>query len=154
MTIWQYWKTVRPSKSNLRMLVPEQGWVAYEDRADESGKILASGIKDKLDSTLINVLNASNFLCLTGAGASFCAKNAMGSAQAPSMSDLWASVEAAVGTTTFKSICDKFSNAKIETNIEKLLSLCKIFLQLNDAATDENAEIKTVRDFVLSLIHI
>jgi hypothetical protein len=38
--------------------------------------------------------------------------------------------------------------AKLNENIEKLLSLCKVYLELNEAAAEDDAEVKVVRDFV------
>lgn len=148
MTVWDYWNETAAAKGNLRLLVPGQGWVAYYDREDTDGKVVERGSKEAIDSALINALSASNFATLTGAGASLCARNADGQPQAPSMRDLWNAVAAAVGAPTFAAVCGRFPNATIGENIEKLLSLCKVFLELNDAADEHNQDVAAVKAFV------
>lgn len=148
MTVWEYWNETPAGKANLRLLIPGKGWVAYSDRVDNEGKIVERGSKEGIDSALINALSASNFSTLTGAGASLCARNVDGQPQAPSMRDLWNAVEAAVGAQVFGGICGRFPNAIIGQNIEKLLSLCKVFLELNDAADENNPDVTAVKDFV------
>jgi len=148
VTVWDYWNETAAAKGNLRLLVPGKGWVAYDDREDNDGKVVERGSKEAIDSALINALSASNFSTLTGAGASLCARNVDGQPQAPSMRDLWSAVEAAVGAQVFAGICGKFPNATIGQNIEKLLSLCKVYLELNDAADENNQDVTAVKDFV------
>lgn len=147
MTVWDYWGQTPADKSNLRLLIPGRGWVSYADRQDDEGKLAERGSKEDIDSALINALSASNFSTLTGAGASLCARNAAGN-QAPSMADLWNTVEAAVGADTFASVCAKFPKANLQTNIEKLLSLCKVYLELNEAAAEDDEDVAEVRTFV------
>nr|WP_246524255.1 SIR2 family protein [Neoroseomonas eburnea] len=129
-------------------MVPGQGWVAYADRLDDGGHVTARGIKDDIESALINALSASNFLSLLGAGASLCARDEWEDAVAPSMSDLWSAVETDVGAATFASICARFPKANVGKNIEKLLSLCKVYLELNEAALDADVDVAGVREFV------
>lgn len=148
MTVWDYWNETAAAKDNLRLLVPGRGWVAYRNREDNDGKVVERGSKEGIDSALINALSASNFSTLTGAGASLCARNAAGQQQAPSMRDLWNAVEAAVGPAVFAAVCGRFPNATIGQNIEKLLSLCKVYLELNDAADEDNQDVTAVKDFV------
>lgn len=149
MSIWDYWKEAPASKANLRLFVQRKGWVAYEDRLEDDGKTVEErGSKEQIDSALINALSASNFLTLTGAGASLCARNGDGEPHAPSMTDLWDAVSAAVGPVEFAAICAKFPKAKIDDNIEKLLSLCKVYLELNEAAQAGDADVDAVRNFV------
>jgi hypothetical protein len=148
MSIWDYWAATPASKLNLRLLVPTKGWVAYADQVDEDGKIAERGSKEQVDSALINALSASNLIILTGAGASFCAKNAAGEPNAPSMTDLWDSVAATIGPVDFAAVCAKFPNADLRDNIEKLLSLCKVYLELNDAAAADNADVNLIKSFV------
>ncbi|WP_296097352.1 SIR2 family protein [uncultured Agrobacterium sp.] len=148
MSVWDYWDETAAAKGNLRLLVPGKGWIAYDDREDSDGKVVERGSKEGIDSALINALSASNFSTLTGAGASLCARNAAGQPQAPSMRDLWNAVAAAVGAPAFTAVCGRFPNATIGENIEKLLSLCKVYLELNDAADENNQEVAAVKDFV------
>lgn len=148
MTIWDYWNETPAGKANLRLLVPGKGWVTYSDREDNEGKVIERGSKEGIDSALINALSASNFSTLTGAGASLCARNGDGQPRAPSMRDLWTAVEEAVGVQVFSDICARFPNADISENIEKLLSLCKVYLELNDAADENNQDVTAVKDFV------
>ncbi len=148
MTIWNYWDETPASKSNLRLLVPAKGWVAFADQLDDEGKVTERGSKELIESALINALSASNFAALTGAGASFCAKNADGEPQAPSMADLWNAVSAAIGPVEFAAVCAKFPKATLNDNIEKLLSLCKVYLELNEAAAVDDEDVNAVRAFV------
>src|SRR5690606_14559163 len=115
---------------------------------DDDGKVVERGTKEEIDSALINALSASNFTTLTGAGASFCARNVDGLPQAPSMSDLWLTVETAIGQAEFAAILAKFPYAKVDENIEKLLSLCKVYLELNEAADENDEDVAAVRAFV------
>lgn len=148
MSIWDYWNATPADKANLRLLISGKGWTAFSDRVDDEGKVVERGSKEQIDSALINALSASNFLTLTGAGASLCARNGTGEPHAPSMVDLWDAVSAAVGPVAFAAICAKFPKAKIDDNIEKLLSLCKVYLELNEAAQADDADVNAVRNFV------
>lgn len=148
MSIWDFWAATPADKTNLRLLVAGKGWTAFADRVDDEGKVVERGSKEQIDSALINALSASNFLTLTGAGASLCARNADGEPHAPSMTDLWNGVSGAVGPVAFATICAKFPKANIDDNIEKLLSLCKVYLELNDAAQADDADVNAVRNFV------
>jgi SIR2-like domain len=67
---------------------------------------------------------------------------------APGMNDLWTVVKTKVGTEDFKKICDQFRGAKINNNIEKLLSLCKIHLELHELTEAIDPAKKSVVDFV------
>jgi len=148
VSVWDYWVETAAGRTNLRLLLLGKGWTAYADRVDDDGKVIERGSKEEIDSALINALSASNFATLTGAGASFCARNADGLAQAPSMPDLWNTVETAIGQAEFAAILAKFPNAKVNENIEKLLSLCKVYLELNEAANENDEDVAAVRAFV------
>lgn len=65
MTVWTYWSETPASASNLRLLVPGRGWVSYADKLDAESKVAERGSQEQIDSALINVLSASNFLALT-----------------------------------------------------------------------------------------
>jgi hypothetical protein len=73
-TQFDHWKTQAASRTNLRLLIPGKGWVLYADRLGEENKVEERGSRDEIESALTNALSASNFLTLTGAGASFCAR--------------------------------------------------------------------------------
>lgn len=147
-THFDFWKAKAASQSNLRLLVPGKGWVSLADRIGDDGKVEERGSKEEIESALTNALSASNFLTLTGAGASFCARNPVGQPQAPSMGDLWDAVATAVGPPEFAAVCAKFQKANLKENIEKLLSLCKVYLELNEAAGDDDEDVQAVRAFV------
>ncbi len=148
MSIWDYWAATGPTKANLRLLVPGKGWVTYLDRTDEDGKVVDRGSKEEIESALINALSASNLAILTGAGASFCARDTGGAQLAPSMGDLWNGVKTSVGDAAFAAVCNRFPKANLGENIEKLLSLCKVYLELNEAAAADDQDVAAVRDFV------
>jgi SIR2-like domain len=148
MSVWDYWNATPADKANLRLLISSKGWTSFSDSLNNEGKVIDRGSKEQIDSALINALSASNFLTLTGAGASLCARNGAGEPHAPSMVDLWDAVSAAVGPVAFAAICAKFPKAKIDDNIEKLLSLCKVYLELNEAAEADDADVNAVRNFV------
>jgi hypothetical protein len=113
---------------------PTQGWRAHDDVIDTEGRTSAQGSNRSVELALHNALNASNLLLLTGAGSSFCAKNADGRT-APSMTNLWEAVEAAVTPAKLAEIIGLIPNAaNLKKNIEKLLTLCKLYATLfNDA---------------------
>ncbi len=145
---FDYWQARAASRSNLRLLIPGKGWLAFADRMGDDNKVEERGSKDEIESALTNAISASNFLTLTGAGASFSARNPVGQPQAPSMRDLWDAVASKVGAPEFAAVCAKFQKAKLNDNIEKLLSLCKVYLELNEAAGEDDEEVKAIRTFV------
>lgn len=148
MSIWDFWNETPAGKDNLRLFIPGRGWVAYASECDIDGKVTKRGSKDEIESALINAVSASNFVTLAGLGASLYVKNAEGDKPAPKMNDLWNAVKAKVGEEAFERICEGFKNARLESNIEKLLSLCKVYLELNDAAPEGDEEVNFVRQFV------
>lgn len=148
-TSMDYWISKPSQADNLRLFVPKSGWRAFTDRIKDDGETVEEqGSKSHIESAFINALNATNLLILTGAGTSFCAKDKSGTANAPSMGALWTAVETKVTPTVFTQVCEQFPNAPINNNIEKLLSLCKIYLELNETAADSDATVKTVKKFV------
>ena len=64
MSMWNYWGETPANKSNLRLLVPGKGWIAFNDRQDEEGKTAERGGKEQIESALINALSAANFAVL------------------------------------------------------------------------------------------
>ena len=86
-------------------------------------------------------------LVLTGAGSSLCVTNPPGSKlkvkTAPSWEDLWDAVEGTVGRGTFASILEKLPNGADIKNIEKLLTQCKLYVELHGNADENGAMFAT-----------
>lgn len=142
-----YWNTLQPSVSNLRLFVPGEGWKAHADEMAEDGKTVQSkGSGQLIESALLNALNATNVILLTGAGSSFSATNPAPRKAAPSMADLWSGVRDHVTKARFDAACAKFPDASIGENIEKLLTLCKIYLEMHANADDDAT--KEMRKFI------
>jgi hypothetical protein len=140
-----YWEGRSGSPSHLRLLEPSQGWRAHDDVVDAEGRTSAQGSNRSVEMALHHALNASNLILLTGAGSSYCAKNT-GGKSAPSMATLWDAVETAATAPKFKEIIGLIPNAaKLNKNIEKLLTLCKLYSALFD---DANA--KKIAEFVVT----
>lgn len=136
-----YWDTRKASAANLRLFDPTKGWIAYDDVTDTDGKTTSYGCSREIDLALGSALNAGNLALLSGAGTSFCAVNTAGGGKAPGMSDLWAAAEASVGKVEFDAVLDLIPKAKtIGKNIERLLSLSKIYVELFDDANGARVE--------------
>jgi hypothetical protein len=141
-----FWSDKAASASNLRLFEPTNGWRAHDDSVNEQRQITAQGSRIPVELALHTALNANNLVMLTGAGSSFCAKNAAGKKTPPTMTDLWDAVKAGVGTAEFEATIKKIPNAAdLDKNIEKLLTLCKLYSAL---FIDDNA--KKVAQFVES----
>lgn len=140
------WAKDPADEKNLRLYVPGEGWRAYADVVGEDEKVAATGSKHLIESGLLNGLNATNLLLLTGAGSSFAAKNPAGKPQPAGMASLWAAVQTNTGQERFQGICTTFSSAPIGENIERLLTLCKLYLELNEK--DESTKTKDISKFV------
>lgn len=139
-----FWSDKPAAASNIRLFEPTNGWKAHDDQVNEQGQIAAQGSHYAVELALHNALNATNLVMLTGAGSSFCAKNAPDQKRAPGMVDLWDAAEAKVGKNEFAAIIAKIpSAANLNKNIEKLLTLCKLYSALFN---DENS--KTIAAFV------
>jgi hypothetical protein len=125
-----FWDEKPPSPSHLRLFEPKQGWRAHDDVVDSEGRVSAQGSVRSVEFALHNALNASNLILLTGAGSSYCAKT-QGGQNAPSMTALWDAVEAAATAATLNEIIALIPNAAdLKKNIEKLLTLCKLYSAL------------------------
>ena len=136
-----YWNDRPPSETNIRLFGYQQGWRRYDDTIDIDGRVTFSGASRDIELALSTALNASNLLLLTGAGSSFSAENKNKGPSAPSMSDLWDAVENSVSSNTLKNIIDLIPNAvDIDQNIEKLLTLSKLYVSLFN---DSNSKIVT-----------
>lgn len=139
----QFWDSHTLGKAELLRLLTREGkwlsWVDEEPKADEGSTARRKpGCKDRVDEVLQSALHSTNVIVLLGSGASFCAKNDAG-LTAPGMGDLWDAVQAAVDSNaneigmTFDEVALAVTGqvaAKLEKNIEGLLSYCKIHLEL------------------------
>jgi hypothetical protein len=137
-----YWDQASPGASNLRLFEPGVGWRQHDDIVDDQGAISFSGSSRHIELVLGTALNASNLVLLTGAGASFGAQNATEKLTAPGMSDLWDAVEVAATPEKMAAIIGKIPTAKdLGKNIEKLLTLCKLYVAL--FGSEDGKEIAT-----------
>ena len=128
-----FWEGRAADAANLRLYIPGQGWRTYNDRLSADGHTVEQqGAKALIESLFLNVLNATNLALLTGSGASFAAQNNSPKPNAPGMWDLWKAVETTAGPAEFKEVYETFSDASIDDNFEKLLTLCKLFLELHE----------------------
>ncbi|RQH12463.1 SIR2 family protein [Bradyrhizobium sp. RP6] len=129
-----YWDDRPASVSNVRFYKREDGWRAHDDAKNGEGQVTERGSARLIEESLTASLNASNLILLTGAGSSFCAKNnAQNGITAPGMKDLWDAVLAEASQDSVDAIARRMplSNQAIaEKNIEKLLTQCKIYLEL------------------------
>src|SRR4051812_36509746 len=126
------WVTDPAGPKLLRLYVPDEGWKGYADKlSDLENKVDAIRIRGALESAVLNAQNATKLIRLTGSGSSFAAKNEIAKPPA-SMSDLWTAVRAGAGDETFAVVCGMFPSSPINENIEKLLTLCKLYLELNE----------------------
>jgi len=122
-----FWEGKAGSAAHLRLFEPVNGWQLYDDIKDPEGRTTAQGAVRAIELALHTALNASNLLLLTGAGSSFCARNRAAGTTAPTMTNLWDAVEAAVTPPKFQEIVGLIPNATgLNKNIEKLLTLCKL----------------------------
>jgi hypothetical protein len=153
-----YWEARPSDAANLRLFVPGEGWRQSPDTIGADGKTEAQGSRRLIESAFLNALNATNLLVLTGSGSSFAASNPAVAVPPPpapppapkltpaGMLDLWNAVKAKVGEPTFQAVCDGFADAPIDQNIERLLTLCKLYLELHEKAADDVS--KRTKDFV------
>jgi hypothetical protein len=103
-----HWDGRAAAKENLRLFDTTKKWRRYDDERDASDVVTEEGCARILESALINGLNSTNLLLLTGAGSSFCINNAAGSKvtskTAPGLKDLWDAVKAKVGDNPFNDV--------------------------------------------------
>lgn len=140
-----FWKNRKPAKESIRQFEPARTWRRYADEVDgTTGETKQRGSSKAIDSFLLNGLNATNLLLLTGAGSSFCVENGTASKlkvkTAPGLPDLWDAAKAAVGGANFDKVLGIIPNGKKITDIEKLLTQCKLFVALYGEA-DTNGKI-------------
>lgn len=143
-----YWSDNAADAAHLRLFVPGDGWRLFKDKKSADGdRIEEPGTQRAVESALLNVLNATNVVVLTGTGSSFAAINDPDKLSPAGMWDVWQAVQTKVGAATFKKVCDTFSSARIDENIERLLTLCKLYLELYETAVT-NPTYRTIHSFV------
>lgn len=137
-----HWDDRPASRENLRHFEMPNAWRRYKDEIEaETNETKTHGCATELERILINGLNSTNLLLLTGAGASFCAKNAVGGKTAPGLKDLWDAVKAKVGDPKFTEIIGKIPKGAAIKDIEKLLTQCKLFVALYGDTEGDGKEI-------------
>lgn len=143
-----YWNGKAADASHLRLYVSGDGWRLFKDKLSADGeRIEEAGTQRAIESALLNVLNATNVVVLTGTGSSFAATNDAAKLSPAGMWDVWEAVQTKVGAPAFQAVCDTFASAKIDDNIERLLTLCKLYLELHETAVTDPTYIR-IHDFV------
>jgi hypothetical protein len=143
-----YWTGRAASAGNLRLYIHEHGWRSSAGEAlDQEGRQLKAGASREISSILLNVLNATNVVVLTGTGSSFAAINPAGRLAPAGMWDVWLAVREAAGETEFDGLVAKFGKSRVGENIEKLLTLCKLYLELSGEMATDAAQ-QAMADFV------
>jgi hypothetical protein len=142
-----FWDGRGAAKENIRLLEPAKTWRRYADEVDATtGETKERGASRAIDSFLLNGLNATNLLLLTGAGSSFCIANGASSKLAitvePGLVDLWKAAKEAIGATAFDKVLGIIPNGMKITDIEKLLTQCKLYVALY-GDMDANGELVT-----------
>lgn len=135
-----YWGDRPAGMSNIRLYTPGDTWRAANDEVPVvEGAQARNGAAREISSILLNVLNATNVVVLTGTGSSFAASNPAGRLTPAGMGDVWTAVREAVTSDEFDAIVAIFGEDRVAGNIEKLLTLCKLFLELHDGGVGEVA---------------
>lgn len=146
-----FWDGRGAAKENIRLFEAAKTWRRYADEIDATtGEIKERGASRAIDSFLLNGLNATNLLLLTGAGSSFCVANSATSKlkfkTAAGLNDLWDAAKATIGGPAFDNVLGIIPNGTKITDIEKLLTQCKLYVALYGDA-DENG--KLLADFIV-----
>jgi hypothetical protein len=145
-----HWDARPAAKENLRLFEAPNTWRRYADDVDPvSRAITTSGSSSAVERFLMNGLNATNVLLLTGAGSSFCVENSgsskLAGVAAPSLADLLSAVKDKVGTTRFNQVTGIIPNGAKIGDIEKLLTHAKLYVALYGEAAGDG---KVVADFI------
>lgn len=166
-----YWQKKTGMAEFLRLYTREGNWLAWEDLPadpNQPSSRTIPGAKNRVGETLRNAFNSTNVVFLLGSGASFSAVNSSSAeGQAPGMATLWRAVRDKIDKEKLKN-GQSFDDIAEELlgmpppkpddtsagNIEKLLSLCKMKLELLSVrATDEqfqqpDSEVSILTDFI------
>lgn len=132
-----HWVDRATAPSNIRLYVPGRGWRQYSDSLQsedttEERTQPQIGAGEEIASALLNFLNATNLVVLTGTGSSFAAINSPDRPTPAGMAQVWDAVREATGHRAFDGIVGMFGETRVDGNIEKLLSLCRMYLELYD----------------------
>jgi hypothetical protein len=130
-----FWDGRAAAKESIRLFEAPKTWRRYADEIDATtGETKERGASLMIDAFLLNGLNATNLLLLTGAGSSFCVANAPASKlkvrTAPRLADLWNATKDAMGAAAFDKVLGIIPNGTKITDIEKLLTQCKLYVAL------------------------
>ena len=128
-----FWEARAAAKENIRLFEAAKTWRRYADEVDATtGETKERGASRAIDGFLLNGLNATNLLLLTGAGSSFCVVNAAASKlkvkTAPGLTDLWNAAKDGMGAPAFDKVLGIIPNGTKITEIEKLLTQCKLYV--------------------------
>lgn len=105
-----YWNDKVADAANLRLFVPGDDWRAFKDKMNAEGERTEEPETQRsIEGGLLNVLNATNVVVLTGTGSSFAAVNSAEKLTPAGMWDVWQAVQAEVGAAEFKEVCDNFT---------------------------------------------
>ena len=145
-----FWDGRGAAKENIRLLEAAKTWRRYADEIDAAtGELKERGASRAIDGFLLNGLNATNLLLLTGAGSSFCIVNTDKSKlmvkKAPGLIDLWSAAKEAIGAAVFDKVLGIIPNGTEITEIEKLLTQCKLYVALYG---DVDAKGKLIAEFI------
>lgn len=132
-----FWDGRAANAADIRLYVPGTGWRAAVSMEGDPDDALIPGSANAVGSVLLNILNATNLVVLTGTGSSFGVSNPQGRPTPAGMWDVWVAVRAAAGDAVFDTIVASFGAERVSENIEKLLTLCKLYLELHDGETSE-----------------
>ncbi|SOB79124.1 SIR2-like domain-containing protein [Sphingomonas guangdongensis] len=148
-----YWENRPASASNIRLYVPGSSWrKATDEPPVVDGEQPKSGAAAGISSVLLNVLNATHVVVLTGTGSSFAAVNPPEGLSPAGMWEVWEAVRAATGDEAFNAVVATFGEARIGQNIERLLSMCRLYLELKEAAPQgqQNEERQRIAAFAVA----
>src|SRR6187402_348682 len=108
-----YWENRGADAANIRLYQPGRGWRAWSDEAppEEGGGPPRQGAAGEIGSALLNVLNSTNVVILTGTGSSFAAVNVPARPAPAGMSQVWSAVREAVGANAFDAVVARFGTA-------------------------------------------
>lgn len=143
----EFWNGRAARAADIRLYIPSLGWQSSDDThpKNSSDQTTASAGR-QVESILLNVLNSTNLVVLTGTGSSFAASNGPGKPTPAGMRDVWEQVRSDAGTKIFDGIVNSFGNARVSNNIEKLLTFCKLYIELQEDV--EEIRFKEISSFI------
>lgn len=110
-----------PAVSNVNIYKHSEGFVPLDVT-----------LEDKLKESLHRAINSTNLIVLLGSGASKAAIQPNEKYKAaPTMSDLWDEVKSCLPDDQFRCVVSTILKESQEGDVERLLSLCKMKIELN-----------------------